>query len=102
MKFGDKLYYENELTDEVIDYKITPIKIDKNYKYVRKNIFYRFFSFITYRFIATPIVWFYFKFIKKPICTYVFIMKMFHVKHFSFFIIYNIEKNRFLRFFLIY
>ena len=64
MKFGDKLYFEDEINDEVIDYKITPKKIDKNYKYVRKNIFYRFFSFVTYRFIATPIVWFYFKFIK--------------------------------------
>ena len=64
MKYNDKFYYSDELNDDVIDFKITPKKIDKDYKYIHKNIFYRFFSFFTYRFIATPIMLLYYKFIK--------------------------------------
>ena len=63
MKYGDKFFYTTE-TDDVIDFKIKAKKIDKNYKYIHKNIFYRFFAFFTYRFIATPIMAFYYKFIK--------------------------------------
>lgn len=65
MNYGDKFYYSNETSDDVVDFKITPIKIDKNYKYVHKNIFYRLWSFLTYRLIATPIAWCHYKLFKR-------------------------------------
>ena len=65
MKFRTNLYYSNEQTDEVIDFKTSNKKIDKNYKYLHKNLFYNLWSFFTYRFIATPLVWIYYKLIKK-------------------------------------
>lgn len=64
MKKGDKIYYSDELNDEVIDFKVKPKKIDKNYNYLPKNIFYRFISWFTYRFLAMPIFGFYFTFIR--------------------------------------
>lgn len=59
-----KIYYSSE-TDEVVDYKTKPIKIDKSYKYINKNIFNKFFSWFTYRFFATPYAFIIFKLIKK-------------------------------------
>lgn len=65
MKYGEIVYYSDELNDEISDFKITPITIDKNYKYISNNIFYKIFSFITYRILATPIMWCYFKIFKR-------------------------------------
>ena len=62
MKPGEIIYYEDELNDEIIDFHIKKKKIDGDYKYLHKNLFYRLWSFVTYRLIATPIVWFYLKF----------------------------------------
>lgn len=39
--------------------------IDKNYKYISNNIFYKFFAFIFYRLIATPIAFIYCKLVKR-------------------------------------
>ena len=64
MKQGEIVYYSDEINDEVINNNLNKRKIDKNYKYVHKNIFYRFFSFVTYNFFAKPITWFCFKFIR--------------------------------------
>ena len=55
MKYKQKVYYQDENKDEIIDFKIKAIKIDENYKYIHKNIFYKLWSFVTYRLIATPI-----------------------------------------------
>ena len=65
MKYGTELFYSNEQTDEVLNFKTKNRKIDKSYKYIHKNLFYNLWSFFTYRLIATPIAWFYFKLIKK-------------------------------------
>ncbi|MBQ8615754.1 MAG: 1-acyl-sn-glycerol-3-phosphate acyltransferase [Clostridia bacterium] len=64
MKFGDKIYYETE-NDEVMSFKESKITIDENYKYVHTNPFYKFASFFTYRFLATPYAFITFKLIKK-------------------------------------
>ncbi|MBQ7308471.1 MAG: hypothetical protein IJW82_08120 [Clostridia bacterium] len=47
-------YFESE-KDNFTTIKLTPKKIDSKYIYIHKNIFYRFFSFIFYRVIATPL-----------------------------------------------
>ena len=65
MKFGTNLYYSNEQTDEVLKFKTTNKKIDKTYKYIKKNPIYNLVSFFTYRLLATPIAWFYYKIIKR-------------------------------------
>lgn len=65
MKFGDFIYYDDELNDEIIDFKITPIKIDEKYNYIPTNPFYKFWSFLTYRIIATPLVWLNYKLFKN-------------------------------------
>lgn len=61
MKYQDKLYYTNELNDEVVDFNIKTKKIDKKYHYIHKNPFYRLGEFLSYHLIAKPIVWFYVK-----------------------------------------
>lgn len=58
----EKIYYNDELNDEFSGVKRNPIKIDKNFKYINKNIFYRFFRFIVYRLIMTPVAYLYPKF----------------------------------------
>ena len=40
------IYYEDELNDEFSEIKITPRKIDENYKYIHKNPFWIFFAFL--------------------------------------------------------
>lgn len=65
MKYGDKFYYSNELTEEALDFNITPIKIDNNYKYIHKNFFYRLWSFFTYRIIATPFAFIHYRLFKR-------------------------------------
>ena len=65
MKYNTKLYYLNEQTDEVLNFKSYNKKIDKNYKYIHQNPFYKLWSFFTYRILAMPIVWIYYKIFKR-------------------------------------
>ena len=57
-----KTYYYSTYEDEVEQDNITPPKIDKNYKYLPKNIFSKFWSWFYYRIIIFPIGWLYCKF----------------------------------------
>ena len=58
-------YYSDELNDDFAEKSIEPIKIDENYKYVHKNIFWKIGSFIVYRLIALPIAFVYSKCVHK-------------------------------------
>lgn len=49
------IYYNDELNDEFSGSKVKPKFIGPNYKYINKNPIYKFFSFVAYRLIATPI-----------------------------------------------
>jgi len=51
------VYYSDPLNDDFAGTNIKTKQIDANYKYIHKNIFWRFFSRITY-FLVIPIVWF--------------------------------------------
>lgn len=64
MKYKDKMYY-SDTNQEVLDFNIKTKKIDKNYKYLPKNPFLKFFAFLSYRLFATPFAWIYFKLIKR-------------------------------------
>lgn len=48
------IYYKDPINDDFADIKKDPIVIDGNFKYIRKNIFWRVLSFIAYRIIMTP------------------------------------------------
>lgn len=56
-----KVFYKDELKDEFSDVEITPIKIDKDFVYMRNNIFYKLSCFLWYRIFATPIAIIYMK-----------------------------------------
>lgn len=45
------VYYNDELNDDFASNEITPVKINENYKYIHKNIFWKISSFIIYRII---------------------------------------------------
>lgn len=62
------MYYKDELKDSFTTPLETPKKIDENYKYIHKNIFYKIGSFILYRFIALPI-------------SFIFLKIKFHLKY---------------------
>ena len=64
MKYGETIYYSDELNDEVISTKLKKKKIDKNYKYISKNFFYNIFGNFAYYCLAKPITWFIFKFVR--------------------------------------
>ena len=49
------IYYDDELNNEFSGSNVKPTKIGPKYKYISRNPFYCFFSFIAYRLIATPI-----------------------------------------------
>ena len=49
------IYYNDELSDEFSSAKITPIKINAKYRYLRDNVFEKALSFFLYRVIATPL-----------------------------------------------
>lgn len=49
------IYYSDELSDDFSGSKVKPKFISTKYKYINKNPIYKFFSFIAYRMIATPI-----------------------------------------------
>lgn len=48
-------YYTDEHNDDFAGMSIKRETLPHGYKYVHKNIFYRFFSFVLYRLIATPV-----------------------------------------------
>ena len=56
LKYGDKVYYCDELHDEVVDFRIKKKPIDENYCYERKGFFYRLGNFITYRLFLIPVI----------------------------------------------
>lgn len=64
MKSQKVIYYETE-QDEIVPFNHKRKKIDENYKYIHKNPFYKIFSFITYRILATPFAFISFKLFKK-------------------------------------
>ncbi len=47
------IYYQDELNDDFAQSKIEPVKIDGNYKYIRKNPIWNITAFLLYRVIAT-------------------------------------------------
>lgn len=55
MKTKEIIYYQDELNDEFSTAKITPRKIDENYKYIHKNPLWDFCSFITQNVLSMPI-----------------------------------------------
>lgn len=61
MKKQQVIYYSDELNDEFSTAKITPKKIDGNYKYIHKSIFKKFTHFFWYRMVAYPIAFLYLK-----------------------------------------
>ena len=54
MEEKKEIYYNDELNDEFSSAKITPIKIDKNYKY-KHNLLWDFCSLITQNILSMPI-----------------------------------------------
>ncbi|MBQ9795539.1 MAG: 1-acyl-sn-glycerol-3-phosphate acyltransferase [Clostridia bacterium] len=64
MKTKKVIYYKNEHSS-VTNFREREVVIDENYKYIHSNPFYRFISFFTYRFIATPFAFIMFKLIKR-------------------------------------
>lgn len=59
-----KIFYFSE-QDKVVNFKIKKKKIDKNYCYIHKNIFYKFFAWLSFYFFALPIGFIYTKLIKQ-------------------------------------
>lgn len=53
-KLPEIIYYHDPLRDEFSGVKKTTITVDKNFKYISKNIFWRFASFFVYRIVLTP------------------------------------------------
>ena len=52
-----KTYYEDELNDDFANTNIKQKSLGNGFKYVHKNIIWRFFAFIFYYVIASPLVW---------------------------------------------
>ncbi len=66
MTFGVKrhmdkkvVYYDDAENDDFAGTKITRVKVDANFNYIRKNIIWRLISFVLYYVIAFPLVWFF-------------------------------------------
>ncbi len=55
MKNKRIIYYKDELNDEFSGAKITPRKIDENYKYIHKNFLWNFCSFVLQNILSVPI-----------------------------------------------
>lgn len=53
------IYYKDLLNDDFMGTHIKQKVVDHNFRFVHKNIIWRFFSFIIYYLIAVPIFWFY-------------------------------------------
>lgn len=52
------VYYQDELNDEFSGISPKHFFIPKDYRYIHKNIFYRFFAFLAYRLVLTPLAFF--------------------------------------------
>lgn len=65
LKYNTKLYYTNELTDEVLEFNNKQKNINNKFKYISKNPFFKLLSFLTYRLILTPFAWISFKLFKR-------------------------------------
>lgn len=61
MKEEKVIYYEDELNDEFSTAKITPRKIDENYKYIHKNVVWNVCSFFVQNVLSVPIKYLYAK-----------------------------------------
>ena len=61
MKNKKVIYYEDELNDEFSEAKITPKKIDENYKYIHKNVIWNACAFLLQNIISLPIKYLYAK-----------------------------------------
>ncbi len=59
------IYYKDELNDDFAGTKINAKKVDSSFKFVHKNIIWRFFSWLIYYGIAVPFLGFYCRVIKK-------------------------------------
>lgn len=59
------VYYKDELNDDFANTNITHKKLDKNFKFVHKNPIWLFTSFVTYYFLAIPILWVYSRLIRQ-------------------------------------
>lgn len=55
------IYYEDELNDEFSDAKITPKRIDENYKYIHKSVIWNACAFLLQNVISLPIKYLYAK-----------------------------------------
>jgi len=55
------IYYEDELNDEFSEAKIEPRKIDKDYKYEHKNVFWNLSTFIIQNVVSVPLKFIYAK-----------------------------------------
>ena len=64
MRKNKVFYYENEQTDEVVNFQIKKQKVDENYKYIHKSFLYKTISWFVYRIIASPIFYVYFKLVR--------------------------------------
>ena len=53
------IYYSDEINDDFAGTKIKTQVVDDKFKFIHKNIFWRFCAFFLYYFIAVPIIWFY-------------------------------------------
>lgn len=54
-------YYKDELNDEFSGIKRKTILVDKNFKYLHKNLLYKFLTFMVYRIIVMPFAFLYLK-----------------------------------------
>lgn len=61
MKQNKIIYYKDELNDEFSTAKIIPRKIDKNYKYIHKNVIWNICSFLLQNVLSIPIKYLYAK-----------------------------------------
>ncbi|MFA7192570.1 MAG: 1-acyl-sn-glycerol-3-phosphate acyltransferase [Bacilli bacterium] len=57
----ETIYYQDELNDEFSNAQIKTKEIGMSYKFLHKNPFYNFLSFVWYRLIATPLAFIYLK-----------------------------------------
>lgn len=53
------VYYDDEGNDDFFELGIKERVVDEGFSYVRRNIFYRVFSFLLYYVVAIPLVWFF-------------------------------------------
>lgn len=55
------IYYNDELNDDIVNIKRDTIVIDENYKYIKKNIFWKIGQFIVYKIFVRPFAYIYVK-----------------------------------------